>query len=164
MNAYGYVGGNPLVWIDPWGLIKIKTGSDGADVSKISPAISKHYPVIDNAVKNNSKHKEAVITSGNDGKHKKGSKHYTNNAIDIRGNNVTDKQMQTIADEIQKNLGNDYDVETEYFPDNPKTTADETLWDHIHIEYDPPKTSPKTSVIPPSSIGTTPPSNAGDCK
>ena len=133
LDTYAYVGNNPVVYIDPWGLIQVKPG---ANTSNISPNISKHYPAIDSAVSNNSSHNEAVITSGNDSRHKQNSKHYSDEAIDVRGNNVTDQQMKDIADEIQKNLGPDYDVIPEYFPENP-------LNDHIHIEYDPkPKICP----------------------
>ena len=62
-----------------------------------------------------------VITSGNDGKHMKNSKHYSNEAIDIRTNNMIDPD--TVALRIKGLLGKDFDVVLEQT--------------HIHIEYDP---------------------------
>jgi hypothetical protein len=71
-----------------------------------------------------------VITSGNDGSHMSGSLHYTDNAIDIRANNITDAQAQQFADQLAASLGTNYDVQFEHFPGNESN-------DHIHIEYDP---------------------------
>lgn len=62
-----------------------------------------------------------TITSGNDGIHKKDSKHYENNAIDIRTRDMGNR-YKTFK-EIQRDLGKNYDVILEN--------------DHIHIEYDP---------------------------
>lgn len=62
-----------------------------------------------------------TITSGNDGKHMRGSKHYTNEAIDIRINDM--QNPKRVSDEIAFYLGKNYDVVLE-----PT---------HIHIEYDP---------------------------
>jgi hypothetical protein len=61
-----------------------------------------------------------TITSGNDGKHMKGSKHYTNEAIDIRNKDMNYPVGTTLR--IRKILGRHYDVILE------RT--------HIHIEYD----------------------------
>ena len=61
-----------------------------------------------------------VITSGNDGKHMKNSKHYKNEAIDIRINNM--QKPEEVTKEIKKLLGRDFDVILE-----PT---------HLHIEYD----------------------------
>ncbi len=135
MNTYGYVLQNPVMYYDPFGLIQIKPG---ANTSNINPMITYAYPIIDKAVQDNSKHLEAVITSGNDSKHKKNSKHYSNDAIDIRGNNVSDQKMNDIAKDIQKKLGPDYDVIPEFYPKDPAN-------DHIHIEFDP-KPSHKGSL------------------
>lgn len=69
-----------------------------------------------------------VITSGNDSLHKPNSKHYKDRAIDLRGNNVSDKKMKQIAQDLQNRLGSDYLVIAEFFPPNPAN-------DHIHIQY-----------------------------
>ena len=62
-----------------------------------------------------------TVTSARDGKHMKGSKHYTGEAIDIRTRDMVD-EIGT-AQVIKRYLGKDYDVIFEK--------------DHIHIEYDP---------------------------
>lgn len=71
-----------------------------------------------------------VITSGRDGRHRRGSLHYQNQAIDIRGNNLTPDQRSTLTDGLRQTLGDDYDVIFETFPDAPRN-------DHMHIEYQP---------------------------
>jgi hypothetical protein len=74
-------------------------------------------------------HIELVVTSANDGKHMLGSKHFTNNAFDLRANNMTDEQQKKIAAELQEKLGSDYYVGAEFFANGSN--------DHIHVEYDP---------------------------
>lgn len=71
-----------------------------------------------------------VITAGRDGRHRPGSLHYQNQAIDIRGNNLTQEQRSTLRDGLGGTLGDDYDVIFETFPDAPQR-------DHMHIEYQP---------------------------
>ncbi|MGH2427462.1 MAG: hypothetical protein ACRDGV_01055 [Candidatus Limnocylindria bacterium] len=71
-----------------------------------------------------------VITSGNDSKHGTNSLHYDNDAIDLRGKNVSDEKQDQLADDLQDALGDDYDVISEKYPNNPNN-------DHIHVEYDP---------------------------
>lgn len=73
---------------------------------------------------------EPVVTSANDyPDHKTDSKHYSNEAIDIRGNNMSVATMRAVAKELGEKLGDDYDVLAEVF--NVKD------YNHIHIEYDP---------------------------
>lgn len=71
---------------------------------------------------------DPVITSGNDSVHVKGSKHYLNLAIDLRGNNVSDSLLGQISQRLQKELGGNYYVQAEIFPKNPAK-------DHIHVQY-----------------------------
>ena len=61
-----------------------------------------------------------TITSGNDSNHKNGSKHYSNEAIDIRSRDMVNPI--DVKNEIKKTLGADFDVIYE--------------GNHIHIEYD----------------------------
>jgi hypothetical protein len=79
------------------------------------------------------------VTSANDGKHKAGSKHFTNEAFDIRIRNVKEfkwgpeggyifnEVIDSWAKRIRLELGLDYDV----------VYGDKKHLDHIHIEYDP---------------------------
>lgn len=66
---------------------------------------------------------EMTITSANDGNHIKGSKHYSDEAIDIRTRDMEDYKKLITVSEIKRLLGKDYDVVFEMT--------------HIHIEYDP---------------------------
>ena len=73
----------------------------------------------------------AVITSANDGRHKKGSLHYENRAIDIRTTGggpgavgkLTAGQVRDLIAWLEQWLGPDFDVVLEA--------------DHLHVEYDP---------------------------
>jgi hypothetical protein len=94
----------------------------GVNISKLKPVISDKLNEISRICKQvNGENYIMTITSGNDGKHMIGSKHYTNEAIDIR---IRDMKFPTITHvRIKKALGPNYDV-------IKKKT-------HIHIEYDP---------------------------
>ena len=64
------------------------------------------------------------ITSGTDGRHMVGSKHYSGEAIDVRSYNFPSRQgVVAFAEKLRLRLGKDYDVVVEH--------------DHIHLEYDP---------------------------
>lgn len=63
-----------------------------------------------------------VITSGTDGQHKPGSKHYTGEALDIRSFNIPEALRPKVIAHLQARLGSDYQVIVEQ--------------DHIHIEWD----------------------------
>jgi len=71
-----------------------------------------------------------IITSVNDGKHSEGSKHYTNEAIDIRTKHLPDDGVlkKQVASEIKEALGEDFDVILESLGGQSE---------HIHCEYDP---------------------------
>jgi hypothetical protein len=64
-----------------------------------------------------------VITSGTDGSHMNGSKHYTGEALDVRISNLSKAEIVLVMSLIRKRLGSDYDVILEK--------------DHIHLEFDP---------------------------
>jgi hypothetical protein len=88
---------------------------------------------------------EIYVTSANDGGHKEGSKHFTDEAFDIRIRNVKDFKWGVTGDfiyndivnawvrQIALELGSDYDV----------VYGDKNHLSHIHIEYDPKKTGGK---------------------
>ena len=72
---------------------------------------------------------DVTITSGNDSKHKKGSKHYTDEAIDIRSKNFPNKRAkQDFMAAVLLRLGPGYDMilESEGQPN-----------EHVHLEWDP---------------------------
>jgi hypothetical protein len=65
---------------------------------------------------------EVVITSGTDGTHKRGSKHYSGDALDFRTSNLTLEQRKALIAGLMARLGDDYDIILER--------------DHLHVEYD----------------------------
>lgn len=67
--------------------------------------------------------KPFVITSCTDGKHMKGSKHYSGYAIDIRSRHLDNLEIVKLVNWFEINHGLKYDMVVEK--------------DHIHIEYDP---------------------------
>ena len=67
--------------------------------------------------------KPTVITSANDGEHKRNSKHYRGDGIDFRTRHLTSDEEQSIVHAITTALGPDFDVVLEST--------------HLHIEYDP---------------------------
>ncbi len=71
-----------------------------------------------------------VITSGNDGTHKQGSRHYRDLAFDLRANNIESSTARQVRDDLARRIGDDYQVIYETFPRTPARN-------HIHVEYDP---------------------------
>jgi hypothetical protein len=63
---------------------------------------------------------DVTITSGMDGKHKVGSKHYIGQALDFR---LLGAQTDTFRQALARRLGPAYQVLLEV--------------DHVHVEYDP---------------------------
>jgi hypothetical protein len=71
--------------------------------------------------------RRVVITSGNDGKHMKGSKHYTYAALDFRTKNFpTLESKRVFAWKLQAELGPGYDVLFESVG---------TPNEHLHVEF-----------------------------
>ena len=64
-----------------------------------------------------------VVTSVVDGKHRRGSRHYSGYAFDVRTRNLSQTHAIDVHKEMKDALGDDYDVLLES--------------NHIHIEYDP---------------------------
>lgn len=68
------------------------------------------------------------VTSGNDRVHKRGSKHYTNDALDFRTKHLSTADKRALITAVKKRLGPDYDVILE---------AEGQSNEHAHIEFDP---------------------------
>ncbi len=66
---------------------------------------------------------ELVITSGVEGAHKVGSKHYSGYGVDLRSRYFSENTKTKVVQELKDSLGSEFDVISH------KT--------HIHIEYDP---------------------------
>jgi len=66
---------------------------------------------------------ECFITSGTEGRHSRGSRHYVGLAFDLRMRRLTKEQKKILHGMIKEALTNQFDVVLE------KT--------HIHVEYDP---------------------------
>lgn len=98
-----------------------------ANIENLAPQMREVFPALV-SVWEKYRAPAPVITSGNDSKHTKNSKHYSNRAIDIRGNNVSDEKLKEMAAELQRVLGPDYYVQAEFFPNDPAN-------DHIHVQY-----------------------------
>lgn len=64
-----------------------------------------------------------IITSGSDGTHKEGSKHYSLEAIDFRTRHLQPNELATVVKAAKNILGKDFDVVVEAT--------------HLHVEYDP---------------------------
>lgn len=71
---------------------------------------------------------DIVITSGRDGKHMAGSKHYYDRALDFRTKTLPLADKFALRDRVKKRLGPAYDVILESLG-----KANE----HLHVEYDP---------------------------
>lgn len=67
--------------------------------------------------------KPFVVTSCTDGKHMKGSKHYSGYAIDIRTRHLTSSDIKMLVDWFKLHHDKEFDMVVEK--------------DHIHVEYDP---------------------------
>jgi LysM repeat protein len=70
-----------------------------------------------------------VITSGNDSRHSDGSLHYSDRALDFRGNNISVEQGRALQNEVRRVLGDRYDVIFETFANRSNN--------HLHVEFDP---------------------------
>lgn len=68
---------------------------------------------------------DMLVTSGNDGQHMKGSKHYHDQALDFSVKRLNIVEKQALVKEIKHRLGSDYDV----LIHGPV--------EHLHVEFDP---------------------------
>ena len=102
--------------------------SDAVKISSLHPAMAPVIIAVAEAAKALGLPKP-VITSGNDSSHKQGSLHFKNRALDFRANNISLAQGRTLAAEVAKIVGKDYDVLLETFANAANN--------HLHVEFDP---------------------------
>lgn len=93
----------------------------GVNISNLKPQMLIAWDVIDILMAR--VYKDAMITSGCDSKHGRGSLHYIGHALDFRDYDLTRDQKETMKREFNDALGDDFDFVIEA--------------DHIHIEYQP---------------------------
>lgn len=67
--------------------------------------------------------KDCVVTAGRDGVHQIQSKHYTDEALDLRRFHLEPHEVEPVVQGLKQALGKDFDVVLEH--------------DHLHVEYDP---------------------------
>ena len=89
---------------------------------------------------------ELVITSGNDGIHSsRNSLHYSNRAIDLRSNMLSDRQQIALARRLSLRLGSKFRVGSEHFgleaPAHPIFNPFRYN-NHIHVQLNPKNLSP----------------------
>ena len=94
---------------------------DGVSISGIKAPMVTAIAITDSYF--SSIHNVLTITSGTEGKHKKGSLHPDGLAIDIRSNSLSGITKAEVAAALQERLGAQFDVIAET--------------DHIHIEFQP---------------------------
>lgn len=70
---------------------------------------------------------DMLITSGNDSKHKVGSLHYKDRALDFRTHHLSPDHKHKLVAEVKRRLGVAYDVILE--DENGSN-------EHVHVEYD----------------------------
>jgi hypothetical protein len=66
---------------------------------------------------------DCTITSGRDGQHMRGSRHYWGHALDFRTRNVPNEKRPALAEAVREALGGEFDVVLEST--------------HLHVEFDP---------------------------
>ncbi len=93
----------------------------GVRIRGITPEMAFVMPIIESVYLEYGT--EAVITSVSEGRHMRGSKHYTGCAVDVRTRTVDTEHHAPLCASLRGALEEDFDVVLER--------------DHIHIEYDP---------------------------
>jgi hypothetical protein len=98
----------------------------GADITNLNSKITDEFPDIKQVF---AAHTDVppVITSGNDSTHMENSLHYTDNAIDMRANNISAAQANAIVADLKTTLGSSYFIQYETFTNSANN--------HIHIQY-----------------------------
>ena len=94
---------------------------EGVSIAGIRPELSVGLSIADGVFAKRGR--DCVVTSGVEGEHMKGSKHYVGLAADLRKRHLPGGMDAEVVVELRRDLGADFDVVL-------KPT-------HIHIEFDP---------------------------
>jgi hypothetical protein len=101
--------------------MRFKSGKGAPRIHGLRTEIVLAAVIIDQVFRENAT--EAVITSGIDGRHSRGSLHYQGSAMDFRTRDLLPANQKTVRDEIKLRLGEDFDVVLEK--------------DYLHVEWQP---------------------------
>ncbi len=71
---------------------------------------------------------DTILTSGGEGKHSRGSLHFSGLAFDLRSHHLLNPTKQVILKDLRRGLGKSFDVVLE---------AQGGVNEHFHIEYQP---------------------------
>ncbi len=128
INLYRYSRNNPLRYTDPWGLWTSAT-EYGTTLGSLQSDMTSIAGTVDGAFQQ-AVHHDAVVTFTTNGTHSDHSLHYYGEAVDLRTRDMTDAQIESLANNLANLLSDDYQVILE-LDDNDHA-------DHIHVEYNPP--------------------------
>lgn len=98
------------------------TLKEGVSLNGLDPIVYYHLTAID-AIHRVVVHRDAIITSGTEGKHMQGSLHYRGRALDLRTRDLSPSKREELRDALERGLGPGWDVILEST--------------HIHVEWDP---------------------------
>lgn len=101
--------------------VSIKSGVNGASLVGLKPEMSFAFVIIVVVFLN--ENVNCKLSSGSEGKHSRGSLHYSGLAIDVSSRGVPKKKRSSITRKLSLALGDEFDV---VFEGN-----------HWHIEYQP---------------------------
>lgn len=101
---------------------------EGVDLSGVKPEMVIAFIIMKDIFKRiNHGGYSCTITSGREGKHKEGSKHYEGHALDFRTRNLPSYLHSGLEKQAKEDLGSQYDV-----------VLHRT---HLHVEFDPKKSN-----------------------
>jgi uncharacterized protein YggU (UPF0235/DUF167 family) len=106
----------------------IRAKNSSVDINNLNSDLVDQFDEIVDIYRASGIKKDVVITSGNDSRHKANSLHFSDKAVDLRSNYLTDKTQLSLATDLQVKLGKNFTVISEHFVNKSNN--------HIHIEVD----------------------------
>lgn len=115
--------------------MRLKLGATRASIVGVRPEILFAVLVVEDVYRSTLVPEDArVITSGTDGEHVPGSRHYLGAALDFATHGIPTADLDAFAQRVSDQLGPDYHVLLEY-----RATPDE----HLHVELHPDSPIPR---------------------